>query len=392
MENILIIGGGGTGAALAHDLILRGFDVTLVEKGSLLGGTTGRHHGLLHSGARYAPHDPDTARECHAENQILKRLAPRAVEANDGLFVALDDQDMDFREQFVDSCTLAGIPTRMLSAAQALKLEPALHPDVKGAVQVPDATMDAWRLPLHFFAAAHAGGARILPFHRVEALAMNGRQIAGAKVRDIRSGRMKDFPADLVVNATGPWAGKTASLAAVDVPLRPGPGVMFSVGERLTNMVINRLQPAGEGDILVPQRNLTVIGTTAWLADDPDRVRLPREHIRRLRTLASLLVPAVAQAPLHAAWCASRPLFQSDGESDPLRISRGFACIDHLQRDGLESFVSVIGGKATTLRAMAQEAADMICAKTGRAIACRTAQTPLPSYREFLQAHSGTSL
>ncbi len=387
MESILIIGGGGTGAALAHDLILRGFTVTLVEKGSLLGGTTGRHHGLLHSGARYAPHDPDTARECYAENQILRRLAPRAVEPNGGLFVALDDRDMDFCKQFVHSCTAAGIPTRLLSAGQALQLEPALNPDLKGAVQVPDATMDAWRLPLHFLAAAHAGGARILPFHRVEGLVLNGRQVAGARVQDIRCGRLKTVSADLVVNAAGPWAAKTAELAGLQVPVRPGPGVMFSVAGRLTHMVLNRLQPAGEGDILVPQRNLTVIGTTAWLADDPDRVVLPADHVRRLRKLGSLLIPAIARAPRHAAWCASRPLIQSGVQSDPLRISRGFACIDHMPRDGLEGFISVIGGKATTLRAMAQQAADVICAKTGRSVACRTADTPLPPYRQFLQVH-----
>ena len=73
MERILIIGGGGTGGALAHDLTLRGFEVVLVEQGSLLSGTSGRHHGLLHSGARYVLHDVATARECYVENQILRR-------------------------------------------------------------------------------------------------------------------------------------------------------------------------------------------------------------------------------------------------------------------------------------------------------------------------------
>jgi glycerol-3-phosphate dehydrogenase len=387
LERILIIGGGGTGAALAHDLSLRGFAVTLVEKGSLLSGTTGRHHGLLHSGARYVLHDLETARECYAENQILRRLAPQAIEPNDGLFVALDDRDMDLRKHFIERCTMAGIPTQLLSAAQALKLEPALHPDIKGAVQVPDATMDAWRLPLHFFAAARAGGARILPFHQVQSLNLNGRHVTGAHVRDLRSGRTKTLTADLAVNAAGPWSGQIAEFAGVKVPVRPGPGVMVSVSGRLTNMIINRLQPAGEGDILVPQRNLTVIGTTVWLAEDPDQVALPREHVQRLLKLGARLVPAVAKSPVHAAWCASRPLFQSDGEHNPLRISRGFSCIDHGQRDGLEGFVSVVGGKATTLRAMAQEAADMICAKTGRSVASRTADTLLPPYREFLQAH-----
>jgi glycerol-3-phosphate dehydrogenase len=387
LERILIIGGGGTGAALAHDLTLRGFGVTLVEKGSLLSGTTGRHHGLLHSGARYALHDLETARECYAENQILKRLTPQAIEPNGGLFVALDDADMGYQQDFLDRCSMAGIPTRILSAAQALALEPALHPKIKGAVQVPDAVMDAWRLPLHFFAAAAAGGACILPFHQVTGLVLAGAQVTAARVIDLRSQRSMTVAADLVVNAAGPWAGPIAALAGLKIPVRPGPGVMVAVRGRLTNMVINRLQPAGEGDILVPQRNLTVVGTTVWLADDADQVVLPEAHVRRLGRLGARLVPAMAKTPVHAAWCASRPLVETGAEHDPLLISRGFSCIDHRTRDGLEGFVSVLGGKATTLRAMAREAADTVCAKTGRAIACRTAQSPLPPYRQFLQTH-----
>lgn len=249
MERILIIGGGGTGGALAHDLVLRGYDVTLVEKGSLLSGTSGRHHGLLHSGARYALHDVKTARECYRENQILRKLAPQAIEPNDGLFVALNDADMDYQGPFLKRCKAAGIPTRVLNATRALQLEPALHPGLKGAVQVPDASMDAWRLPLHFFATARANGAAVFPFCQVEGFRKSSRVVTGAWVLDLRSGRRRTLSADIIVNAAGPWAGKVAALAGLDVPVRPGPGVMVSLADRYCNMVINRLHPAGEGDI-----------------------------------------------------------------------------------------------------------------------------------------------
>ena len=72
----VIVVGGGTGGALAHDLALRGLAVTLLERGELTSGTTGRHHGLLHSGSRYAVNDPESAVECIAENRILRRIAP----------------------------------------------------------------------------------------------------------------------------------------------------------------------------------------------------------------------------------------------------------------------------------------------------------------------------
>lgn len=386
MERILIIGGGGTGGALAHDLALRGFTVLLVEQGSLLSGTSGRHHGLLHSGARYVLHDVDTARECYAENQILRLLTPQAMEPNDGLFVALNDADMDYQGTFIQRCEAAGIPTRVLSASQALTLEPALHPHLKGAVQVPDATMDAWRLPLHFFATARANGASIFPFNQVEGLIQNNGKITGARVKDLSCGQTRTLVADMVVNAAGPWTGKVAALAGLEVPVRPSPGVMVSLSGRLCNMVINRMHPAGEGDILVPQRNQTIIGTTAWLADDPDRVKLPAGQTDKLIAMGARLMPALAGASVQAVWSASRPLLRSDDTGNPMRISRGFYCIDHQEKDGVEGFISLVGGKATTLRAMAEETADLICRKTGRSIACTTATAALLPYRSFPQA------
>lgn len=386
LERILIIGGGATGAALAHDLTLRGFKIIVVEKGSLLSGTSGRHHGLLHSGARYALHDVETARECYAENQILRRLAPQAIEANDGLFVALTDQDMGHLDKFLDHCKAAGIPTRTLTASQAKTLEPGLNKDLKCAVQVPDATMDAWRLPMHFFATAHANGAQIRPFTHVEKLSISAGRVTGVTVKSLRSGNSRHLTADLVVNATGPWAGQITALAGLESPVQPGPGVMVSVTGRLNNMVINRLQPAGEGDILVPQRNLTVIGSTAWLATNPDQVELPRAHIQQLYASGAQLIPALGKSKIHATWCACRPLIQFKETGDPMRISRGFACIDHQEQDDLEGMISVVGGKATTLRAMAQESADLICKKSRRQIACTTDRTPLHPYRQLMQS------
>ena len=136
MEHIVIIGGGGTGAALAHDLVLRGFQVSLYERGELLSGATGRHHGLLHSGGRYAVNDPVAAKECVRENNILRRIAPEAIEQNDGLFVAFSDTDMDYRPSFLEQCGQCEIPTEELTAAQALAMEPALHPELIAAIRV----------------------------------------------------------------------------------------------------------------------------------------------------------------------------------------------------------------------------------------------------------------
>ena len=385
MEHILIIGG-GVGGALAHDLTLRGYRVTLVERGALLSGTSGRHHGLLHSGARYILHDLETARECFEENQILKRIAPQALESNDGLFAALDDADMAYWDRFLDLCEQAGIPAKPLSASQALTLEPKLASDIKGAVQVPDASMDAWRLPLQFFASAQFKGAEIREFCEVQTIHVSNRAVVGVDITNHQLNRNERLDADLVVNAAGPWAAKVAALVDLQIPLQAVPGVMVSVPARLNQMVINRLHPAGEGDIIVPQRNLSIIGTTAWNADDPDTVKIPPQHVTNLLELGSELIPEVRQLEPHAIWHASRPVLVQGSERNPMRMSRGFDCVDHATHDGLESFVTLLGGKATTMRAMAEQTADLICRKTGRDRECQTRETVLKSYRSYARS------
>src|SRR5215831_15885795 len=165
--HVLIVGGGATGGGLAHDLALRGLRVTLLERGELTSGTSGRHHGLLHSGARYAVGDREAGVECIRENMILKRIAPGTFECNDGLFVAVCDEDLEFLEPLVDGCTDAGIPVQRLTAAEALRLEPNLNPELKAAVRVPDATVDPMRLILRFLATARHSGADIRPYMEV---------------------------------------------------------------------------------------------------------------------------------------------------------------------------------------------------------------------------------
>ena len=166
--HVLIVGGGGTGGALAHDLTLRGVKVTLVERGEVTSGTTGRHHGLLHSGARYAVGDRESAIECIEENTILRRICPGSFEENDGLFVAITDEDMEYLEPLLKGCADCGIPTQTLTPDEALRLEPLLNPELKAAVRIPDATMDAMRMPLRFFATAKHGGAEIHAYMEVE--------------------------------------------------------------------------------------------------------------------------------------------------------------------------------------------------------------------------------
>ena len=381
--HILIIGGGGTGGALAHDLTLRGFNVTLCEKGELLSGTTGRHHGLLHSGARYVVHDPAAARECIVENRILRKIAPGCFEENDGLFVAFDDEDMTYYDRFIEACGNCGVPADVITPRQALQWEPQLNPDIKAAVRVPDAVMDAWRLPMRFFATARRNGAKMLPYHEAESLIMKDGHVTGARLLDLRHRKQYAIEADLVVLATGAWSAQMGSRVGIEIPVQPAPGVMVAVAPRLVNMVINRMRPAGDGDIIVPQRQLTILGTSIEMTDNPEPIQLSLGQAGRMIEMGSEMVPAAATAAVKAVWWAARPLLSQKTADGPQKISRRLLCIDHLQRDGIDGLVSIIGGKATTLRAMAEAGADLIGQKLGYKTKCRTETTSLLPYRAY---------
>lgn len=376
--HVVVIGGGATGAAVAHDLTLRGVRVTLVERGEVTSGTTGRHHGLLHSGARYAVKDQESAKECIEENFILRKIAPGSFELNNGLFVAITEEDMAYRPAFLEGLEVCGIPYKELAPQEALAREPNLNPAVKAAVEVPDGTMDAMRIVLRFLATAQHHGARILTYTEVEEILMQGKTVTGVRVRDHVTGKVYDIGADVVVNAGGAWAGKIAAMAGVHVPMQPSPGVLVAVYGRWNNMVLNRMHRSGDGDIIVPQRTLSVIGTSSWVVEDPDKLEMKKEHIQLMYDYGAQLVPAIRNAKLRAAWAAARPLIGSDGGAQTGReLSRTFKCFDHAERDGVEGFVTIAGGKATTARGMAEVTANVVVRKLGLDAPCRTREVVL---------------
>ena len=142
--DVLVIGGGATGAGVVADLALRGFRAVLVEKRDLTHGTTGRYHGLLHSGGRYAVKDPKAAVECIEEIRILRIIMPHALEDSGGYFVVTPWDDPAFGDRFLKGCQTSGIPCEEMTIAQMLKEEPNLNPKMSRCFRVPDATADSF--------------------------------------------------------------------------------------------------------------------------------------------------------------------------------------------------------------------------------------------------------
>jgi glycerol-3-phosphate dehydrogenase len=378
--DVLVIGGGATGAGVAWDASLRGFDVVLVDRLDLAEGTSGRFHGLLHSGGRYVVKDPAAATECIGENRILRQVAADCIEDTGGLFVTTPFDDPDYADRFVQGCRDNDVDCEEIPVAVALRGEPRLNPGISRAFRVPDANIDIWKTVWALSHGAQQHGARILVYHEVTAIHRDGDEITGARVRDVRGGEDLDIHARVTVNASGAWAGQIADLAGIEgVRVLPGRGIMIAMNHRLVNTVVNRCQMPTDGDILVPIRTVSVIGTTDRHTDDPDDQSIPQAEVDQMLDEGEKLVPGFREARALRVWAGVRPLFEDAkaSDTDSRDVTRAHALLDHRERDGLSGFVTITGGKATTFRLMAEQTVDAVCRLLGSERECTTAREPL---------------
>jgi glycerol-3-phosphate dehydrogenase len=377
---VLVIGGGSTGTGVARDAAMRGFDTVLVERRDLADGTTGRFHGLLHSGGRYVVKDPAAARECVPENAILRRIAADSIEDTGGLFVTTPYDDPDYADLFVAGCLDTGIPVEEIPVSEALRREPRLNPRISRAFAVPDAAIDAWKTVWSCARSAQEHGARVLTYHRVLDLARSDGRVAGAVVRNESTGEEMQIDAAVVVNASGAWAGQIAAMAGCEVQILPGKGIMIAMNHRLVNTVINRCKLPDDGDILVPIRTVSVIGTTDVRIADPDAAEATQKEIDEMLEEGEKLVPGFRDARALRVWAGVRPLFQETRaqDVDTRDVSRSHTLLDHERRDGVAGFLTITGGKTTTFRLMAEVTVDAVCEHFGVERPCRTHLEPLP--------------
>ncbi len=380
--DVVVIGGGATGCGVAWDLSLRGLSVALFDMGDIASGTSGRYHGLLHSGGRYAVSDPATAQECFKENVILKRIARRCIDDCGGLFVRAPGSDAAFVHEWTEGCRRAGIPFRRIDLQEALRREPGLDPGVHEVFEIPDAVCRSQPLCASLAGSAKAAGAGFHPFHRLHGITWrtDGARIA---LTDVRSAEELEVDCRLVVNAAGPWSGRVAEIAGVRLRMDLVRGAMLAFEGPCVRGAVNSLAPSSDGDIILPRGKVCIAGTTAVVTEDPGDRRIEEWEIALVRERIGTLIPGIRQARLVHAWSAVRPLYDpSDGgdgapRADPRMLSRDFSVIDHQARDGVRDFLTIVGGKLTTFRLMAEKTADAVCRKLGVKAACRTAETEL---------------
>lgn len=383
--DVVVVGGGATGVGIARDAAMRGLSVVLLERADLAQGTSGRFHGLLHSGGRYVVSDPQSATECAEENEIVARIHASAVERVGGLFVVTPEDDLEFSDRFAKGARDTGVHAEEIPLSEALRLEPRLNPGIKRAFLVNDGAVDGWQMVWGAARSAEEYGATILTYHEVTGIEVEGegedRRVVAVRARGIKTGEELTVSCRMLMNAAGPWGGRIAAMAgSTKVQIAAGRGVMIAMNHRLVNHVVNRCVHPSDGDIIVPDHTVSIIGTTDRRAEDPDRLAIPREEVAQMLDSGEVLIPGFRQVrPLHA-WSGARPLVldRSVAADDTRHMSRGMTVLRHSRAEGISGMITVAGGKLTTYRLMAQHAVDAMCEELGVDAPCRTAEEDVP--------------
>lgn len=383
-HDVVVVGGGITGAGVARDLARRGVSVLLLEKGDYGGGTSGGSSWMIHGGPRYLEFDWRTTKlSCEDAGKIVRiarHLIYRVVFLMPVLAGAkLDIEKLETGLELYDRYQpLKGShPHARLTAEDARRLEPGLAADVIGALTMEEWGVDVHRLTWLNVLDAVEQGARAANHSRVDGFIRDGARVIGVTYRG-PDGSRHEARARLVVNATGPWSPLVARLAGGEVQLRPAKGVHIVYDRRVSNFAVSTEAVDGRDLLLVPHGSFTLAGTTDDdFYGDPDDVEVLNDEVDYILEAFDRVFPSLRRHRAIRATTGVRPtLYEWRPNED--NLSRRHALIDHERHDRIPGLVTITGGKLSMYRLMAEETADLVCSKLGVEIACTTGTAALP--------------
>jgi glycerol-3-phosphate dehydrogenase len=380
--DLLIIGGGINGLGIAADAAARGLSVLLVEKGDFGGGTTSASSRLIHGGLRYLRHgEIGLVRESLRERGILLRQRPHLVGRLEMLIpgyrgvpppaavvsVGLGLYDLLARDPVFG-------PSRRLTVGEVREREPGLaaqdlvagHAYQDGQISFPE------RLCVELMRATVAAGGEARNHTRVVGLRLQARRVTGAQLRDQLTGAEEQVEADHVINAAGPWVDAVNALL-------PSPPTRLLGGTSGTHIVLPARPGGPRGAIytaarsdgrpffILPWDGRVLVGTTdVPYQGDPDQLRIQEWEVEYLLRETNRLFPACdfTSADVQLSTIGVRPLPASG--ASPGAVTRRHFLVDHRRRDGIEGLASVIGGKLTTYRSLAEQVVDWVLRSLGR--------------------------
>ncbi len=402
--DILVIGGGVSGVAVARDAARRGYRTALIEAADFAQGTSSRSSRLVHGGLRYLEHfEFDLVFEASQERRTLLNIAPHLVRPLEFLFPIFEDGrvgklKLDAGLWLYDALALFRNIERhqMLEPGEVLSREPRLRTEgLMGGARYFDAQVDDTRLVVTTAVAAREAGAALA--NRVEAVEIQTGNWPGHRVvaRDAETGENLEIDTLTIVNATGPWTEQTLERAGAGGGARivPSRGTHIHVPrDRIGHQHAFIFEAPSDERVMfvLPWRDdLTLIGTTDDLHDGPpEDVAATREDVAYLLEATNHLFPhaRLTRADVLSAWAGLRPLVAppptgkpgAGGDEEVGALSREFEV-----REGPDGLFTLMGGKLTSHRAMAEETIDLVgqlleTAGVNAERKCDTDRVPLP--------------
>ncbi|HYN83815.1 MAG TPA: glycerol-3-phosphate dehydrogenase [Pyrinomonadaceae bacterium] len=393
--DLAVVGAGVNGAGLARDAAMRGLDVLLLDKGDLGGGTSAWSTRLIHGGLRYLEHgELRLVRESLRERETLAtRVAPHLVRPLPLLIPVYEGQrrgPLVVRAGLVAYDLLSFDKTldahRSLSRAEALRLAPGLRAEgLRGAVLYTDAQVEfPERLVLENALDARTHGATVKTHARVTRVTVERGRARAVEYADELTGEAGEARARVVVNASGPWVDEVLEGS------RLSRGRLIG-GTKGSHVVVARFEGAPRCAVyaeaqrdarpffVIPWNGRVLVGTTDTRhAGDPGAVRATEEEIAYLLAETNRVVPSahLTRDDVLYSYAGVRPLPYTEAGAEAAITRRHFTR-DHAPE--VENFLSVVGGKLTTYRSLAEETTDLVFKKLGRrAPPCETSRVPLP--------------
>jgi glycerol-3-phosphate dehydrogenase len=395
--DVIIIGAGINGAGIARDAALRGLKVLLLDKSDLASGTTSASTRLIHGGLRYLEHfEFGLVRESLREREILLRIAPhlvRPLPITVPIYKQSKRGPATIRAGMIayDLLSLTkSLPRHnMLSRAKTLKRLPGLNPEaLLGAAVYFDAQIEfAERLVLENILAAQALDAQVCTYTRVAKVLSEGTGVSGVKFVT-EDGTTHFSQASVIINAAGPWIDQLLKGASIESPklidgTKGSHVVVPAFSGAPANAVYVEARSDGRPFFIIPWNGNYLIGTTdVRFQDDPDQVRSELWEIDYLLAETNFVFPGACLIREHVLYTYSgvRPL-PVTGDTHEQNITRRHFIREHPQ---LKNLFSIVGGKLTTYRSLAEECVDLIFRKLGRSSPpCMTAKEVLPGAAGF---------
>lgn len=376
---------------MARDCAMRGMSTLLLERDDIASGTAGTSAGMISSGFKYYS-EPEVMDICSHEVMHLRHIARHIAAKLPILFPIMDLGELGSARggmmEYEKRVKERGVPPFLiLTPEDSRMIEPMLHPDIIASGYIEEFFIDPFRLCILQAKDAQGHGADIRTYCEVlEINRANGR-VEGVTYFNRLTGTVETAKCKVLVNAGGPWADRIAKQAGLDFELRLNKGAHIILDRRVVNVGISTRAVDRRWAYMFPHENTTLIGTTAldtW--EDPDQLTTTQDEIEYLLKSLEFVIPSIRDARIIRTMEGVRPMAPIWKVPED-EVTRGYEIVDH-EKDGIDGFLSFIGGKLVMCRHMAESVTDMVAKKLGNTSPCRTHLEPLPGNEDDIDVLS----